>query len=59
MAFMFMASPLLRDIQNAGPGEAISRTAEQDIESFAWVFVFAVYKHALEDPNVILKQNEW
>ncbi|KAM5544012.1 hypothetical protein V8D89_002629 [Ganoderma adspersum] len=57
----FTASSRLRDIQNAKPGEAVSRTAEQDIESFAWVFVFVVYRHALEDedPKVIrLKQNE-
>ncbi|KAM5544018.1 hypothetical protein V8D89_002635 [Ganoderma adspersum] len=54
----FMASSLLRDIQNAKPGEAAPRTAGQDIESFAWVFVFVVYKHALEDPKVILTQHE-
>ena len=58
MAFKSMASSLLQDIQNANPGEAVSRTVEQDIEAFAWVFVFAVYKHALEDPKVTLTQNE-
>ena len=57
MAFTFLASSLLQDIHNAKPGEAVC-TAEQDIECFAWVFVFAVYKHALEDPKVTLTQNE-
>ena len=59
MAFTFLASSLLPDIQNAKPGEAVPHTTEQEIESFAWVFVFVVYKHALEDPNVILKYNKW
>ena len=58
MAFTFLASSLLQDIHNAKPGEAVC-TAEQDIECFAWVFVFAVYKHALEDPKLIPKQTEW
>ena len=46
---MFMASSLLRAIKDAKPGEAasISRTKEQDIESFGWVFVYVVYMHAL------------
>ncbi|PIL26920.1 hypothetical protein GSI_10058 [Ganoderma sinense ZZ0214-1] len=52
----FMASSLLRDIWNAKPGEAVSRTEAQDIESFAWVFVYVVYKHALE--NFKMKQDE-
>ncbi|KAM5537554.1 hypothetical protein V8D89_008767 [Ganoderma adspersum] len=54
----FMASSLLHDIKQGNPGEAASRTAEQDIESFAWVFVFVVYKHSLEDPKVFLSQNQ-
>ncbi|PIL26925.1 hypothetical protein GSI_10063 [Ganoderma sinense ZZ0214-1] len=50
---VFMASTLLQSIKDTKPepGETVSvpRTKEHDIESFGWVFVFAVYKHALED----------
>nr|VWP00063.1 Uncharacterized protein [Ganoderma boninense] len=52
-AAAFMASSLLwGDLQGVKPGETVpsrTETPAADIESFAWVFVFVVYKHALEN----------
>lgn len=41
-------------MRGAKPGErlAVPRTQAQEIESFGWVFIYVVYKNALEDPSV-------
>ncbi|PIL26930.1 hypothetical protein GSI_10068 [Ganoderma sinense ZZ0214-1] len=57
-SMVFMASTLLQSIKDTKPepGEtvAVPRTKEHDIESFGWLFVFAVYKHALEDAAALV-----
>lgn len=42
----FMATELLRAITT---GERIHRTARQDLESFAWVILYAIYRHTLDE----------
>ncbi|KAI0764709.1 hypothetical protein C8Q74DRAFT_992271 [Fomes fomentarius] len=42
----FMATELLRAITT---GNRIHRTARQDLESFAWVILYAIYRHTLDE----------
>lgn len=44
----FMATELLRAIEK---DEAITRTFAQDVESIAYVFLYSLYRHAVEDPQ--------
>ncbi len=34
-------------------GQAIVRTAEHDLESFCWVIIYVIYKHALDDTETL------
>ena len=43
-----MALEVLEALKN---GRAIMRSTEQDVESFCWVILYAVYMHSLEDDH--------
>ncbi|KAI0692914.1 hypothetical protein C8T65DRAFT_744929 [Cerioporus squamosus] len=49
---IFMAQAVLEAVSN---GQPIVRTAEHDLESFCWVIIYVVYKHALDDTETLEK----
>ncbi|RPD53719.1 hypothetical protein L227DRAFT_557267 [Lentinus tigrinus ALCF2SS1-6] len=47
---IFMAQSVLEAVLDKKP---IVRTAVHDVESFCWVILYAIYKHAIDDTNVV------
>ncbi len=45
-----MAQAVLHAVSSEQP---IAGTAEQDLESFCWVFIYVIYKHALNDTETL------
>ncbi|TFK83464.1 hypothetical protein K466DRAFT_260424 [Polyporus arcularius HHB13444] len=45
-----MAQAVLHTVSS---GQSIVGTAEQDLESFCWVFIYVIYKYALDDTETL------